>query len=429
MIGRLLKRSAETRADSWQLPGRTPLPQPLTGPRSVNRDTLLSYVTAQRCVQLVSDQIGTLPLYSTRAGERIPTPSVLSDPETGRTRAEFMAAATLSLLIDGNMYALIGARDALGFPTKMVLLDPEAVSVRLVEGRLVYRVAGRTTIDPQDILHIKGFTLPGHFVGAGPLAYNRQAIAQSLAGDQYAANTFTQASLPDGVLHSENEVTSDQAAQLKASFIAGNGGRQRGPAVLSGGVKYQPLEFSSVDSELLDSRRFSQLQICSLFGVPPHLVGVPSSDSNTYSSVTQDSAAFVKFTLRPWLTRLEEGFSTLLPEGDRARFNLDALLRASTLERYQAHAAGIAAGFLSTAEVRDMEDLPELPPDSVDARNLAEMVQKIYLGVGTVITSAEARQLLNDAGGTFPIPGPPMGGRPMSETSPGGRDPNTGADR
>ena len=76
-----------------------------------------------------------------------------------------------------------------------------------------------------------------------------------------------------------------------------------------------------------------------------------------------------------------------------------------------------------------MEDLPELPPDSVDARNLAEMVQKIYLGVGTVITSAEARQLLNDAGGTFPIPGPPMGGRPMSETSPGGRDPNTGADQ
>jgi HK97 family phage portal protein len=427
MIGRLLKRSAETRSGVVQLPGRTPLPQPLTGPMSVNRDTLLSYVTAQRCVQMISDQIGTLPLYSTRAGERIATPPLLAEPEMGRTRSEFMAAATVSLLINGNMYALIAGRDGLGFPIKILLLDPEAVSVRLVDGRLVYK-AGQTVIDQSELLHIRGFTLPGAFVGVGPLGYNRQAIAQALAGDQYAAGMFTEASLPDGVLHSENEVTSDQAAQLKQAFIAGNGGRQRGPAVLSGGVKYQPLEFSSVDQELLDSRRFSQLQVCSLFGVPPHLVGVPSSDSNTYSSVTQDTAAFVKFTLRPWLTRLEEGFSTLLPQGDRARFNLDALLRASTLERYQAHAAGIAAGFLTTAEVREMEDLPELPPDSVDARNLAEMVQKIYLGVGTVITSAEARQLLNDAGGTFPIPGPPMGGRPMSASSSGGRDPNTGAD-
>ena len=244
-------------------------------------------------------------------------------------------------------------------------------------------------------------------LGRGPLVYNREAIGLAIAQEQSAGERFVSGALPDGVLHADGELTDDQAADLKQAFIAGNGGRQRGPAVLSGGVKYQPLEFSSVDMELLDSRRFSQLQICSMFGVPPHLVGVPSS-SKTYSSVTQDSQSFVRFTLRPWLTRLEEALSLLLPPGVHARFDLDSLLRASTADRYQAHATGLAAGFLTVDEVRRLEGLPPSTADPTDASLLAEMVQKIYLGVGTVITAAEARQLLNNAGGSFPIPGPPM---------------------
>ncbi|HEY5985851.1 MAG TPA: hypothetical protein VIV12_05615, partial [Streptosporangiaceae bacterium] len=38
------------------------------------------------------------------------------------------------------------------------------------------------------------------------------------------------------------------------------------------------------------------------------------------------------------------------------------------------------------------------------ARNLVEMVQKVYLGVGTVLSSDEARELLNRAGAELPIP-------------------------
>ena len=167
----------------------------------------------------------------------------------------------------------------------------------------------------------------------------------------------TTGALPDGVLHSENEITSDQAQDLKAAWIAGNGGRQRGPAVLSGGVKYQPLEFSSVDMELLDSRRYNAEQMCTLFGVPPHLVGVPSQDSKTYSNVQQDSQFFVRFTLRPLAIKIEEALSTLLPRGQRAVFNFDAVLRADTQTRYDAYETALRAGFMTIDEVRALEGL------------------------------------------------------------------------
>lgn len=46
-----------------------------------------------------------------------------------------------------------------------------------------------------------------------------------------------------------------------------------------------------------------------------------------------------------------------------------------------------------------------MPPEQANARNLVEMIQKVYLGVGKVITVEEARELLNTAGAG--LTGPP----------------------
>ena len=365
MLGNLINRAQTRTVESFPLPPRGATMQALTGGINVTRSTLLSHVVANRCVSIISDQIGALDIGVERNGELIATPPVIARPEMDRTRSEFIAAAVTSLLVNGNAYILAGRRDSLGYPQNVVLLDPEAVDVRTVNGAIQYR-AGRQLLNPEDIVHIRGFCLPGHIKGFGPLDLNQQTVAQALAGDQYASQAFMTGAIPDGVLYSENEITADQAAELKNAWIAGNGGRQRGPAVISGGVKYEKLEYSPVDLELVDSRRFSSLQICTLFGVPAHLVQVETTTSNTYSSVTQDSQAFVRFTLRPWIVRLEEGLSDLLPRGQRAVFNLDSLLRASTLDRYTAHKLAIEAGFMTPAEVREIEGLSPMDPPTFE---------------------------------------------------------------
>jgi phage portal protein BeeE len=53
-----------------------------------------------------------------------------------------------------------------------------------------------------------------------------------------------------------------------------------------------------------------------------------------------------------------------------------------------------------------------IPAEQQTARNLVEMIQKVYLGVGTVITEDEARELLNRAGASLPIPGPDLSPTP-----------------
>lgn len=54
----------------------------------------------------------------------------------------------------------------------------------------------------------------------------------------------------------------------------------------------------------------------------------------------------------------------------------------------------------------------------VKQRDVAETIQKIYLGVGTVITADEARQIANKAGADLPIPGPAL--KPPAPVTPGG---------
>jgi phage portal protein BeeE len=78
-------------------------------------------------------------------------------------------------------------------------------------------------------------------------------------------------------------------------------------------------------------------------------------DSQTYANVESQSLAYLTYTLRPWLVRLERAFTDLLPPGQVARFNVDDLLRADQLTRYKAHQLGIMSGILTPNEARAVE--------------------------------------------------------------------------
>jgi HK97 family phage portal protein len=355
-------RGKQTRHLSQTIPERYLTPQSLTGSIAVTEGTTLSIPAAYRCVQLISDTIGSLPIGAYRDDQRLdPTPSILKQPDPNFTRMDTFSAAVSSLILRGNAYFLLGGYDRLGFPTQAVLLSPDATNVQmLANGTIIYHVAGNQ-YDASDILHVRGgIVSAGSLMGAGPLQLQRRTLGLAIAGDESASEMHVNGSIPSGVISSQNELSQEEAVELKNSFLKAHGGRQKSPAVLSGGLTYQPLSFSPDDLQLLESRKFSAEQICTIFGVPPHMVGVPTDgNSKTYSNVQQDNRAFVTYTLRGYMSRLEQAFSSLLPRGQVALFDADDFQRADRRERFEAHKIGIESGFLSINEVRRLEDLPE----------------------------------------------------------------------
>jgi hypothetical protein len=127
--------------------------------------------------------------------------------------------------------------------------------------------------------------------------------------------------------------------------------------------------------------------------------------SRVYSNITEDTANLLRFSLGGHLARFEQALSAALPRGEWVRANLDSLLRPTTGPRYEAHRVALDAGFLTVDEVRALENMPPLTrtdDGGAAARNVAEMVQKVYLGVGRVLTPQDARDILNAAGANLP---------------------------
>ena len=157
--------------------------------------------------------------------------------------------------------------------------------------------------------------------------------------------------------------------------------------MLTGGASFKPLTLNAADAQLLEVRRFGVEEIARLFRVPVSLLGHPVAGAMSFASVEAQNLSFVQHSLRPLLERIEQALSPLLPEPDGfIKFNLDALLRGTTLERHDAYTKGLREGFLSLNDVRAVEDLSPLgaagdqyrvPLQNIDASDAPEVGMKL----------------------------------------------------
>ena len=326
----------------------------------VDEQTTLSIPGLWRGVTLISDTIGALPIHAYRGDQRIePMPPILERPYPNETRIETMSAIAASLIIHGNYVAVLGDIGANGYPESLYPVSASRVHVDRIEGRLSYKINDEL-FDGERVMHIKNFAMPGQIVGVGIVAAQRQGIGSALAMQEYAAKYFDGGAQPTGILYSDNaDLSQDEADMLKAVWMRHYGGTSREPAVLNASTKFEQLSDNAKDSQLVESREFSLTEIANMLGLPGYYLGAPNS-SRTYSNVEQEQLQFLR-GITPLLTRIESAFTDLLPRGQYAKFNTDALLRSDTLTRYQAHKIALETGFLTVDEVRsDFENRPPI---------------------------------------------------------------------
>jgi hypothetical protein len=132
----------------------------------VDQWSALSIPGVWRGVNLIANAIGGLPLQDYRNGVRIETPPILSRPNPPETRIETISAAIAACIIHGNFIALLGAPNATGYPDTIYPIAPERVNLKVENGRKIWQIDGQI-FDQSEVMHVKGFSLPGHHVGVG----------------------------------------------------------------------------------------------------------------------------------------------------------------------------------------------------------------------------------------------------------------------
>ena len=328
--------------------------------RHVSETEALSIPSVWRCVSLVAGLVAGMPIHAYRDYDRLPAPRLLDQPHPQFTRFEVWWQLLSDLLLNGNGIALLGDWDDLGYPREMTPVSCLAVSARTA-GSLVleYRYRGRT-LDPSQVLHMRGFVPPGFPFGVGAVQMLAQALGGALETRDYAAGWFSNAGVPSGLFKvHENTVTQEQADDLRRRWRERHAGPYPEPGVLNEVTDFQPVAVNPADSQLVAARQANDSDVAMMFGVPPKYVNA-SQRSMTYSNTEWERRELVDFALMPWMQRGEMAMTRLLPGRQYARFNPDSLLRADTHGRFDAYRMGLEGGWLTLDEVRRLEGLPPL---------------------------------------------------------------------
>lgn len=375
----------------------------------VDLDSAQQLLAVYGCVSFITSHLSTLPLdayvrLSDGTSRPRPNPEWLGD-QAVTDRTILLGQLLYSYLLDGNAFAVVVRGDT-GRVTDLVPVHPHAIDIGYAAGRVYATINGSPFSG--ELLHIPHMVPPGQVRGVNPIAAARQSIGMGLAALQYGAQFFGQGSTLSGVLSFPGPMPErEDLLAIRENWVKVHGGAARShlPGVLFGGATWTPISVNPDDAQFLETRRYTAAEIAGqLFLLPPTVLGIAAESGGaiTYQNLETEWASTLR-RMQPLMVKFERHLSALLPRPQFLRFKYDAYLRASTKERYETHAIAISSGMATVNERRALEDLPPLPGGDVlagaaTARDVAELIQKIYLGVGVVLTADEAREIANRAG-------------------------------
>jgi HK97 family phage portal protein len=341
----------------------------------VTPDTALRLSAVWGCVRLLADVVSELPVHVFAKGTRdeVDPPPVLVTPAAGTDLPDWLWQHMISYLLRGNVMGLVVDRVGLTRPSQVELVNPDRVTPQVDQGdqSVTWRLDGRE-IDTADLWHRRAYPVPGQPLGLSPIGYAAGSIGLGLAAQDFGAKFFADDGTPTGVLTSDMHLTSTQADEISARWRALRSGDRR-TAVLGSNLKYQAISIPPEESQFLETQKFGVQQICRLYGVPPEMVASDSGASMTYANVESRDLSLLKYSVQPWLGRLERAMNTLLPRAQYCKFNTAALLRSDLASRYSSYAIGLDNGFLTVDEVRELEDREPLPPEIVGSRKKSQI--------------------------------------------------------
>lgn len=341
---------------------------------------VLQLATAMACVRLLSQTIATLPIFIFRrlgdGSRKIAVDHQLyellhNQPNADMTAVDFWQVMVAWMLLRGTAYAekdYMGDRLVAIYP----LYVPSLSCIRNSRGEKEYWYTDpdtkqRRQIPTDRLWKLPAFTLNGE-EGLSPICYGSNVFGSALAADEASRNVFANGMSASGFIQygstPSDWLTEDQRTSIRNSVTNFSGSSRAGKTmVLEGGMKYAPLSMNPEDAQMLETRSFNIEEICRWYGVPPTLVGHGDKTSNWGTGLEQQNLAFLTYSLRPWLAKIEQSIRKnllLSTEKNRyfAEFSVEGLLRADAAGRAEFYSKMTSGGIMTRDEARAKENLP-----------------------------------------------------------------------
>ena len=304
-------------------------------------------------------------------------PSLLDRPSLVGSQFDWVFAAMVSAILQGNAWGYITGKDGYGFPTSVEWQPAEDVfvqeagdlrSANPLDAKVYLHGRQVKWYGPDaEMFHVKGFSMPGKVQGLSLLQHAAMEITSGLEASRFGLSWYESGGFPTGTFqNSEVEVNNEQANEMRAKLMKTM--RRHEPLVYGRDWDYKPVTVPPSEAQFIDAMQLNATHVAAMLNIPANRIGGTSGDSLHYSSQEQDALQILE-SLRPWLVRFEQAFSTIIPKQREAVFNRNALLSTDLQTKMQIYQIMRDIGFRSIDELRALEDLPPLP-QGVGAENL-----------------------------------------------------------
>lgn len=346
----------------------------------VTPDIALKASALFTCVKILAEIVGTLPLRMKRdvAGGTMDVPDhpleeiLRYQPNARNTAIEFWEMMILHAALRGCAYAEIvpGARGAVDqlLPLHTDRVRPECMR----DGTLRFHVTNPHTGQSRVLLQEEMFRVPGlssdGITGLRAVDLAADDIGLGIAADHYAGRVFSnKLNIGGFLIHPRKMDPSSQKRLIHALMekFAGPDNAHR-PILLQDGIKFERASMDAKDAQLLEARKWQIITIAMRFRIPLHMLGI--YDGVTRSNVEQQAIDLVKYTIRPWVRRIEQAIrrDLIVAKGTYfAEFNLEGLLRGDSTARAEYFSKALGSGgsrpWMTQNEVRRIEGLNALP--------------------------------------------------------------------
>lgn len=227
----------------------------------------------------------------------------------------------------------------------------------------IYDIHG--IVEASDIIHIRNRGYDG-YTGESTISFACRTLTLSAIADEQTMDGLAEGNKQKGFLTGGDPTAGlgsiadsfqdSVASRLEQELTAG-----KSVIRLPGSLDFRPLSITPSDAQLLETRKFSPVDICRFFGVHPDLVFVDGTSN--YKASENAQITFLQQTLAPVLRQISAEFTTKLITGRmrdkyRITYNTDSIYLTDSVSRAEYYKRSIESGVLTPNEVRKKEGLP-----------------------------------------------------------------------
>jgi len=236
---------------------------------------------------------------------------------------ELKEMTCLNQELTGNNYWYL-LNNGMDLPKQVWIVPPDKMKIipskeEFIKGYLYENGLDEVAFDKLEIIHFKYPSPTSTYYGMSPISAVTHAYNINENMNTYESSLFSNMAMPSGILTTELPVNDQEFIRITNEWNQRYGGVKKSgkTAILTNGLKYQPITFSPKELSFLSGRKVTKEEIANAYGQSTALFDKDANRANSDNATYM----FMKDTISPRHRRCEQKINEqILPRYDDKLF-------------------------------------------------------------------------------------------------------------